>query len=155
MVKRVCGFCLGSVWEYPVQELPGCCEEDLQLGTNAPGSTEQFIYRYLLCYHKSSPTFVHIFNLAEMTNTPHVLHLSMARMKTYPRCSCDCLYRRQRPSWKQASWVASWLCSSSSTQRDRSLRRPHVVCTFPVFLFQLQTPGQQLHTNDHPKPRSP
>lgn len=84
MVKRVCGFCLGSVWEYPVQELPGCCEEDLQLGTNAPGSTEQFIYRYLLCYHKSSRTFVHIFNLAEITNTLHVLTLIDGQNENLP-----------------------------------------------------------------------
>lgn len=67
MVKLVCVFCLGPVWKYPVQELPGGFEEERQGGTKAAGSTKQLIYRYLL-----SPRLIYIFNLSAMTNTPHL-----------------------------------------------------------------------------------
>lgn len=114
MVKRVCGLCLLPVWKHPAPELPGCCEEELQGGTKAAGSSKQIIYRYL---QNRFPRLAQIFNLSET-------HLTCW---AHPQCSCNCLYRRQRrPCWNKVRSAASWSCSSSfSGQRDWSLKRLH------------------------------
>lgn len=69
VAKEVCVLCLSAVWDGPVRELPGCCEESLQFASSALGSAQRWVYTYLLYYGRSS-RIAHILHTVVFVSTP-------------------------------------------------------------------------------------
>lgn len=70
VVKQVCVLYLSAVWDGPVRELPGCCEESLQFASSALGSTERWVYCTYYITILRSPRIAHILNTVVFVNTP-------------------------------------------------------------------------------------